>query len=49
MKTMWTEKEAEHYGKFFDFDPVLIDPKPVSLTVGAQSARHAPAFEERPV
>jgi probable F420-dependent oxidoreductase len=26
---LWTEREIEHHGEFFDFDPVMFEPKPV--------------------
>jgi len=29
MKQCWTEKNAEFHGKFVDFDPVWVEPKPV--------------------
>ena len=29
MKKLWTEEEAEHHGKYFDFPPVRSYPKPV--------------------
>ena len=29
MKKLWTEEEAEHHGKYFDFSPVRSYPKPV--------------------
>jgi len=28
IKLMWTEKEAEFHGKYVDFDPVWVEPKP---------------------
>jgi probable F420-dependent oxidoreductase len=30
MKACWTEKDAEFHGEFVDFDPVWVEPKPVS-------------------
>ena len=30
MQACWTEKDAEFHGKFVDFDPVWVEPKPVS-------------------
>ncbi len=29
MKACWTEKDAEFHGRFVDFDPVWVEPKPV--------------------
>ena len=29
MKALWTEDEAEYHGRFVDFDPVMVWPKPV--------------------
>lgn len=42
MKACWTEKDAEFHGKFVDFDPVWVEPKPVSkphppVLIGATS------------
>jgi probable F420-dependent oxidoreductase len=42
MKACWTEKNAEFHGEFVDFDPVWVEPKPVSsphppVYMGAQS------------
>ncbi|MBQ75029.1 MAG: LLM class F420-dependent oxidoreductase [Gammaproteobacteria bacterium] len=42
MKVCWTEKDAEFHGKFVDFDPVWVEPKPVSkphppIFIGATS------------
>lgn len=28
-KRLWTEEVVEHHGEFFDFDPVMFEPKPV--------------------
>ena len=30
MQACWTEKDAEFHGEFVDFDPVWVEPKPVS-------------------
>ena len=30
MQACWTEKDAEFHGEFIDFDPVWVEPKPVS-------------------
>ncbi len=30
MKACWTEQDAEFHGEFVDFDPVWVEPKPVS-------------------
>ena len=30
MQACWTQKEAEFHGEFVDFDPVWVEPKPVS-------------------
>ena len=42
MKTLWTEKDAGHHGHYFDFDPVWVEPKPLSqphppVLIGAAS------------
>jgi probable F420-dependent oxidoreductase len=42
MKAMWTQKDAQYHGKFIDFDPVWVEPKPVRkphppVFIGAQS------------
>ncbi len=41
-KRLWTEEVVEHRGEFFDFDPVMFEPKPVQkpwppLHVGGES------------
>jgi len=41
-KRLWTEPEVEHHGRFFDFDPVCFEPKPVQkpwppIHVGGES------------
>ena len=28
-RRLWTESEVEHHGEFFDFEPVMFEPKPV--------------------
>jgi len=43
MKACWTEKDAEFHGEFVDFDPVWVEPKPVSqphppILIGASSS-----------
>ena len=30
MQACWTQKDAEFHGEFFDFDPVWVEPKPVT-------------------
>jgi probable F420-dependent oxidoreductase len=42
MKACWTQKDAEFHGRFVDFDPVWVEPKPVTrphppVLIGAQS------------
>jgi probable F420-dependent oxidoreductase len=42
MKACWTQKDAEFHGRFVDFDPVWVEPKPVSrphppVLIGAHS------------
>ncbi|MCL4166509.1 UNVERIFIED_CONTAM: hypothetical protein GTU68_047101, partial [Idotea baltica] len=42
MQACWTQKDAEFHGEFVDFDPVWVEPKPVSsphppIYVGATS------------
>lgn len=42
MKACWTEKDAEFHGEFVDFDPVWVEPKPLSrphppILIGASS------------
>ena len=41
-KRLWTEEVVEHHGEFFDFDPVMFEPKPVQrpwppVLVGGES------------
>jgi probable F420-dependent oxidoreductase len=43
MQVCWTEKDAEFHGEFVDFDPVWVEPKPVSrphppVYIGATSS-----------
>jgi len=43
-RRLWTEEVIEHHGEFFDFDPVMFEPKPVQrphppLLVGGESER----------
>ncbi|HEX7443412.1 MAG TPA: LLM class flavin-dependent oxidoreductase, partial [Acidimicrobiales bacterium] len=39
----WTEGTIEHHGEFFDFEPVMFEPKPLQrplpLVVGGESRR----------
>jgi probable F420-dependent oxidoreductase len=42
MKACWTQKDAEYHGRFVDFDPVWVEPKPVRkphppILIGAAS------------
>jgi len=42
MKECWTQKDAEFHGKYFDFEPVWVEPKPVQkphppILIGASS------------
>ena len=37
MQACWTQKDAEFHGKYVDFDPVWVEPKPIS-------APHPPVF-----
>jgi probable F420-dependent oxidoreductase len=41
-KRLWTEDEVEHHGEFFDFQPVVFEPKPLQkpwppILVGGES------------
>jgi probable F420-dependent oxidoreductase len=41
-RRLWTEEVVEHHGEFFDFDPVMFEPKPVQrphppIVVGGES------------
>ena len=41
-RRLWTEEVVEHHGEFFDFDPVMFEPKPVQrpappMLVGGES------------
>jgi probable F420-dependent oxidoreductase len=41
-KRLWTEEVIEHHGEFFDFDPVMFEPKPIQtpyppIHVGGES------------
>lgn len=41
-RALWTDEVIEHHGEFFDFDPVMFEPKPVQrphppITVGGES------------
>jgi probable F420-dependent oxidoreductase len=43
-KRLWTEEVVEHHGEFFDFAPVMFEPKPVQrphppIVVGGESER----------
>lgn len=43
-KRLWTEEVVEHHGEFFDFAPVMFEPKPVQephppIVVGGESDR----------
>ncbi len=43
-KKLWTEEVIEHHGEFYDFAPVMFEPKPVQkphppLVIGGESAR----------
>lgn len=43
-KRLWTEEVIEHHGEFYDFSPVMFEPKPVQqphppLVVGGESDR----------
>jgi probable F420-dependent oxidoreductase len=43
-RRLWTEEVIEHHGEFFDFAPVMFEPKPVQqphppIVVGGESAR----------
>lgn len=42
-RALWTDEVIEHHGEFFDFGPVMFEPKPVQkphppVTVGGESA-----------
>lgn len=41
-RRLWTDKEIEHHGEFFDFEPVMFEPKPfqprIPVHVGGDSA-----------
>jgi probable F420-dependent oxidoreductase len=42
-RRLWTESVVEHHGEFFDFDPVMFEPKPVTpggprLVIGGDGA-----------
>ena len=42
-RRLWTEPVVEHHGEFFDFDPVMFEPKPVTpggppLVIGGDGA-----------
>lgn len=41
-KRLWTDERVEHHGEFYDFDPVMFEPKPVQkpyppLSIGGES------------
>ena len=43
-RRLWTEETVEHHGEFYDFDPVMFEPKPVQkphppIIVGGESER----------
>lgn len=51
-KRLWTEETVEHHGEFFDFGPVMFEPKPVQrphppLVVGGESQRALRRAAER--
>jgi probable F420-dependent oxidoreductase len=41
-RKLWTEEQIEHHGEFFDFEPVMFEPKPIQsripIHVGGDSA-----------
>lgn len=51
MRACWTQKAGEYHGEFVDFDPVWVEPKPVSrphppIYIGAQSKWALPRIVE---
>ncbi|MCX7620739.1 MAG: TIGR03619 family F420-dependent LLM class oxidoreductase [Acidimicrobiales bacterium] len=51
-KRLWTEDVVEHHGEFFDFAPVMFEPKPVQrphppIVVGGESERALRRAAER--
>jgi probable F420-dependent oxidoreductase len=43
-KRLWTEETIEHHGEFYDFEPVMFEPKPVQqphppIVIGGESRR----------
>jgi probable F420-dependent oxidoreductase len=43
-KRLWTEEVIEHHGEFYDFDPVMFEPKPIQephppVVIGGESDR----------
>ena len=42
-RKLWTDEIIEHHGEFYDFDPVMFEPKPIQsplpLVVGGESRR----------
>jgi probable F420-dependent oxidoreductase len=51
-KRLWTEDVIEHHGEFFDFPPVMFEPKPVQqphppIVVGGESQRALRRAAER--
>jgi probable F420-dependent oxidoreductase len=51
-KRLWTEEVVEHHGEFYDFEPVMFEPKPVQkphppLVIGGESDRALRRAAER--
>lgn len=51
-KRLWTEDVIEHHGEFYDFDPVMFEPKPIQrphppLVIGGESDRALRRAAER--
>lgn len=34
LRRLWTEPQIEHHGRFYDFDPVCFEPKPIQSRTG---------------
>ena len=46
-RMLWTENEIEHHGEFFDFAPVMFEPKPVQSNIPIHVGGDSPAALRR--
>lgn len=46
-RRLWTDEQVEHHGEFFDFPPVMFEPKPVQSTIPLHVGGDGPAALRR--